>query len=157
MNGKIDKVWCFSLVWMMITIGLCAQDQSERQSPGLVIFFIEMQDFMCLTCLDSFLDLCRYLPPEILQERTLVVLSEEPIAEEIYEKRKNITLKKLQALFNSNGFSLCVCMDDSGLFREIRGEADILVFEPRSRGIKSFCLPLSRVEAEKILNSLWSY
>jgi len=156
MNGKKNKAWFYPLVWMMITIGLCTHEHPNKHPPGFLIFFIEMQDFLCLTCLDSFLDLCRKLPPEILQERTLVILSDDSISEEISEQRKNITLKKLQALLSSNGFSLCVCMDDSGLFQEIRGKADVIIFEPRSRGIKSFCFPLNRLEVRKILNSIWS-
>jgi hypothetical protein len=156
MNGEKNKARILPLVWLMITLGLWAHEVPQRQSPCLAIFFIEMEDFMCLACLDSFLDLCRNLPPEILRERTLVVLMDNAISEEISERRTKIVLKKLQALFSSNSLALSVCMDNSGLFQEIRGKADIVIFEPRLRDIKSFCFPLSRQEKKEVLDSMWS-
>jgi hypothetical protein len=142
------------VLWLMIFSGLCAWDQPFRQSDCLLVFFLDTHDFMCLTCLDSFLEICRALPPEVRRERTVVVLTEKKGSEEISTRSKRITLKKLQALFRSNGFSLPVCLDDLGLFLEIRGKADIVIFAPGSGDIKAFSLPLSPTEVRQVLNSI---
>lgn len=152
MNGKKIKGWRLFLVWFMISMGLFGSENIQGKSACLVLFFIDIKDFMCLTCLDSFLALCRMLPPEILQEKTYVVLMDDGDPGEFSEKRIKITLKKIQALFENNGLSLSLCLDNGGLFQEIRGKADLVVFESGSRDIKSFCFPLSWLEIRKVLS-----
>jgi hypothetical protein len=156
MNGEKSKVRLLLLVWLMISMGLFPSEQTQGKSDCLVIFFIDIEDFMCLTCLDSFIDLCRMFPPEILREKTFVVLTDNGDSGESPARRKKINLKKIQALFRSNGLSPSLCLDNIGLFQEIRGKADLVVFEPRYREIKSFCLPLSQLEIREVLSSIRS-
>lgn len=154
MSGKNKTVWFVLTALLMIVSGLAAQETMTERTPCLVIFFIDMSDFMCLNCLDSLLEICHLLPKKILSERAVVVLMENRDADDPMGKKNNIALRKARAFFRANNLSVPICCDSVDIFKDIRKKADIVIFETRSQKIKTFSLPLSRPEVRTILDSL---
>jgi hypothetical protein len=154
MSRSDNAVLFVLMTLMMIPNGLAAQENTAEHVPCLVIFFVDMSDFMCLNCLDSLLEICLLFPKKILSERALVVLMEDGEPGDPTGKKINIVLKKARALFRANNLSVPFCCDSAGLFKELRKKADIVVFDTRSQKIKVYSLPLSRPEVWNILDSL---
>ena len=154
MSGSDKAVLFVLMTLIMIPYGLVAQENTAEHAPCLVIFFVDMSDFMCLNCLDSLIEICHLFPKKILSERALVVLMEDGEADDPSGKKLNIVLKKARALFRTNNLSVPFCCDSASLFKDLRKKADIVVFDTRSQKIKTYSLPLSRPEVRNILVSL---
>jgi len=131
------------------------EDGLKKQS--FLIYIINFNDFMCMSCLNSFLEFYYNLPPPFQTERSLGILIENQ--QDQHKNRstsQKIIKKKLSGFIRANRIGFPIFIDSSGSFKYLseNGTAVIVFSEVLERS-ETYVFPLSSREREKILNTLF--
>lgn len=118
-----------------------------------LVFFIDFRDFACLTCLDSFLDFYRRIPPRFRIEDSMGLLVLNP--ERRDETSSAIARVKLRGFVESNNIAFPVQVDRFHVFSEFAKDGtSVVLFDYDQEIIKKFLFPLRQQELDEILGYL---
>ncbi len=116
-----------------------------------LVFLIDFDDFMCFSCLESFVDFCHALPGDFRKDHCLGVLV-YPAGRELQAGFIQIMEKKLRGFTQANRIDFPVVIDRPRFFSgRIPAESCVLVFRPGGQNLEVYPFPLSRKAAGRIL------
>jgi hypothetical protein len=118
-----------------------------------LLFFIDFRDFSCMTCLDSFLDFYRRLPPRFQTEDSMGILVLDP--EKRDKTSSEIARVKLRGFVLSNHIIFPVQVDRFHVFRGIAQEGtSVVLFDYDREIIKRFLFPLRQQDLDELFRCL---
>jgi len=137
-----------------LTAPFPADEKSGILSPKkFLLFVIDFDDFMCMTCLDSFLCFCRSLPEVILEEHAWGILLVSGDAGGGGEAGNVlIARKKLRGFVRANRIEFPFLVDEEGMFRVVKpAGSSVFVFDEAGSKIFRYAFPVSKEDARRIL------
>ncbi len=131
-----------------LTSGLSS---GQERSP-LLLFVIDFSDFMCMSCLDSFLALCESFPPHVLKEKAWGVLVLASKDETLDKKNTaQIAEKKLRGFITANSIKFPIIIDHNQVFHSFAAEGTaLLIIDAERKKIVKYNFPIKRADSKKI-------
>jgi hypothetical protein len=129
---------------------------AEEKRSGFLIFLIDFNDFMCMSCLDSFLEFYQALPPPFQSEHAIGILAvDRKDQEENRSRYQKIVKRKLNGFMQGNRINFPVFIDSDGSFTFLsdKGTA-VVVFTEGGDRIRDYSFPLSALDREEIFRTL---
>lgn len=119
------------------------QGVSNRQTR--LLFVIDFDDFMCYSCLDSFLNLYKSLPLPYQEEMSFgIVLVDKKENNRKKTLSQAILEKKLRGFVKSNQIKLPLIIDQLHNFDSLAEEGTtVYLFCPEDKIVKKYTFPLS--------------
>lgn len=119
-----------------------------------LVFVIDFDDFMCFSCLESFVNFCHSLPEQFRKDHCMGVLTVPSVRKDRAVLTK-IMQKKLRGFREANLIDFPVAVDAPLFFsgRE-KQESCILVIEGGEQTLEIFPFPLSGKTADTILKRI---
>ena len=152
---------CFkvaSLILVMIlfqaTTSFSENSVPRREEPAKVqlLLIIDFGDFMCFSCLESFLQFCYSLPHQF-QDRNVwgVVIFDGKLGSESEDVAVKIVEKKIRGFRKSNGVRFPILVDRSHIFSSLADKGTtIVVLKGEAQEVKRYIFPLSREQLAEI-------
>ena len=126
------------------------------ENRKLLLFIIDFNDFMCLSCLDSFLDFYYCLPSDFQKNMSWGIL-----VFNISEKEGNnnisarIAEKKLRGFVAANNIKFPILIDKFHVFNGLAEEGTVvMVFDWSRKMVKRYVFPLNKGQIEEIFKFL---
>lgn len=123
---------------------------ADTASETKMIFFIDFDDFMCFSCLESFLRFCNELPASFRKNHCLGILV--PSSRKNPPENLSIIKKKLRGFTQANRIDFPIIIDRSRIFSQAVEKSSclwVLKLNERKWQVHHFPLPVRT--AEKIL------
>lgn len=117
-----------------------------------LLIVIDFDDFMCMTCLDSFLNFCRSFPEAALEKHAWgILILKDGIDENGSLDNVEIAEKKLRGFINANHIKFPFLIDENRLFSSFKsGGSSVVVFDTENRRISHYSFPIDRKEVLNI-------
>jgi hypothetical protein len=122
------------------------------QDRKLLLFVFDLNDFMCLSCLEAFLTFCHSLPPHVLEENAWGILTiGSGVKKSGLEDSVKIARTKLRGFVLANRIKFPIFIDEFQIFRQFekKGTA-ILLFDGTNNILKEYIFPLTRDQIGEI-------
>lgn len=134
---------------------LGSKEKFEKQS--FLIYIIDFNDFMCMSCLNSFLEFYYILPPPFQNERSLGILVDDNQSQQKNRSTsQKIIKKKLTGFIKANRIGFPIFIDSSGIFKYLSDNGTaVIIFSEILEMSKTYTFPLSSREKDEILNTLF--
>lgn len=130
---------------------------AEEKKSAFLIFIIDFNDFMCMSCLDSFLGFYQTLPPHFQKERTIGILAvDHEDQKENRSRSQKIVERKLSGFIQGNRIAFPIFIDSAGRFTFLsgKGTAVVVFTEGGEDSIRTYTFPLSAQDREEIFKTL---
>lgn len=124
----------------------------SESGPGAIrmVFVIDFDDFMCFSCLESFLQFCQSLPADFRARRCIGILT-VPAGREHAPALIQIMRKKLRGFIKGNDIDFPVVVDQQSCFSELRQQAScVMVIQADKLSLNVHSFPLSAQTAAEI-------
>ena len=122
----------------------------------LLLVIIDFNSFLCLSCLDSFLDFYDQLSG-IVDERMLwgILVFDASLEQQHGSSYIKIVEKKLKGFVKANHIQFPMVIDRFHLFESLGKEGSaVFVFDPGARAVKRYVFPLRRNHIQEIMSLL---
>ena len=147
-----------SLIIVMIlfqaTTSFSENSVARQEEPVKVqlLLIIDFGDFMCFSCLESFLQFCYSLPHKFQDEYVWgVVIFEGNIGSESEDIAIKIVEKKIRGFRKANGVRFPILVDRSHIFSSLAAKGTtVLILKGEAQEVKQYTFPLSRAEIAEI-------
>ncbi len=131
-----------------------AMPEFPNEGNMLLLFVLDFEDFACLSCLDSFLDLCRSLPSPFQAYRAwgVLILKDRGVEG---DRAVRIAEKKLKGFIRANRISFPILVDRPGIFAawKERGSG-VLLLGGKTKMCQWYDFPLTGEQFEEIFARL---
>ncbi len=118
-----------------------------------LIIIIDFNDFMCFSCLDSFVEFCQSLPLHSKDGKVCGVLVVNDADET--DLSFKIVEKKLRGFISANNIKFPVLIDYLHIFNPFADDGTVIIlFNHREKCIKKYLFPLKREQKADILSAL---
>lgn len=127
-----------------------------QESNSLLLFIIDFDDFMCFSCLESFLDLYTLLPVPFQIQRAwgVVTVNDDSLSREKALSMK-ILEKKIRGFVKAHDIRMPFLIDRSHIFRSLSKDGSAVVLLDReTRALFKLDLPLSRDQKKQLMQVL---
>jgi hypothetical protein len=130
---------------------ISGRSSSQGRGP-LLLFVIDFSDFMCMSCLDSFITFCQSFPPHYLEDKAWGILVLASKDEMPYTKNTaQIAERKLRGFITANSIEFPIIIDHNQVFQSFAVEGTALVVLDAERGrILRYSFPIKRADSQKI-------
>jgi len=148
---SLSKCKGISIIFIFILIcPIYGWEGSQDRCGVKLIFLIDVNDLMCISCLESLLEFCDSLPDETLKERSFGIMM---VGKKETEKSFRIVQKKLNCFVKTNQIKFPVHLDRSSgnCGFEINGSA-VICIDFKNNVIRKFKFPLSRFQKTQIFS-----
>lgn len=131
--------------------------QEEFKKQSFLIYIIDFNDFMCMSCLNSFLEFYHILPPPFQSDRSVGILVDD---HQYHQKNRStsqkIMKKKLSGFIKANRIGFPIYIDSSESFKSLTAKGTkVIVFSGGLDSSKTYTFPLSSQEREEIFETLF--
>jgi len=131
--------------------------QEEFKKQAFLIYIIDFSDFMCMSCLNSFLEFYHMLPPPFQGERSIGILVDD---HHYHQKNRSISQKivkkKLSGFIKANRIGFPIYIDSSDSFKSLTANGtQVMVFSGGLDSSKTYTFPLSYRDREEIFKMLF--
>ena len=118
----------------------------------LLLFIFDFNDFMCMSCLDSFLTFCQSLPSHILEENSWGILTiGSAIRKSGLESSVRIARTKLRGFVTANRIKFPVFIDEHQIFQQFEKKgSSVLLFDGTNNILKEYIFPLNKDQIAEI-------
>jgi hypothetical protein len=122
------------------------------QDKKLLLFVFDLNDFMCMTCLDSFLAFCQSLPPHILEENAWGILTiGSAVRKSGLEPSVRIARTKLRGFVTANRIKFPVFIDEHLIFQQFTKKgSSVLLFDGTNTILREYIFPLNKNQIGEI-------
>jgi len=118
-----------------------------------LIIIIDFNDFMCFSCLDSFVEFCHSLPFHSKDGKVCGVLVVNDADKT--DLSFKIVEKKLRGFVSANNIKFPVLVDYLHIFNPLAEDGTVIIlFNHREKCIKKYLFPLKREQKADILKAL---
>ena len=116
------------------------------QDKKLLLFVFDFNDFMCITCLESFLSFCNSLPPNILEENAWGILTiGSAIRKSGLRESIRIARAKLRGFVTANRIKFPIFIDEHQVFQQFEKKgSSVLLFDGANNILKEYIFPISK-------------
>ena len=153
MKAKSKHILFVILIIFILVLSIINRLYAQTDAP-LLLFIIDLDSFLCLPCLDSFLNFCTNLPDSIIEGHVWGILVFDK-SEEKGDSLARIAEKKLKGFIRANDIKFPVIVDRFHLFNHLGEEGTVLIlFNYDERLIKKYVFPLSRSQIKEIWGKL---
>ncbi len=136
----------------MITVLPIVSENSPREIN--LVFIIDFDDFMCFSCLESFVNFCHSLPEQFRKDHCMGILT-IPSGRKDRAVLTKIMQKKLRGFSEANLIDFPVVVDAPLFFSGLeKQESCILVIEGGEQTLEIYLFPLSGKTADAILKRI---
>jgi hypothetical protein len=131
--------------------------KEEFKKQSFLIYIIDFNDFMCMSCLNSFLEFYHILPPPFQNERSLgILVDDHQNQQKNRSKSQKIIKKKLTGFIKANQIGFPIFIDSSGIFKYLSDNGTaVIIFSEALEMSRTYTFPLSFREKEEIFNTLF--
>lgn len=129
------------------------------ENRKLLLFIFDFNDFMCMSCLESFLAFCHHLPPHTLEGNAWGILTiESAIKKSGLKNAVQIARKKLRGFKAANSIKFPIFIDHYQIFKQFekKGTA-VLLFDETNNMFKEYIFPLNKNQISEIQEILSEY
>lgn len=120
----------------------------------MLLFLIDFKSFMCLHCLDSFLDFYHLISPFF--ERGMIwaiLVLEKTGKEEVKESSIRIAQKKLRGFIKANNIKFPIIVDRFHVFNSIEEKGtSVFLFDREKKILKRYIFPLGQSQLREIID-----
>jgi hypothetical protein len=143
----MKSIACLVILAVTAVFPLLSEDGGGQVT---FVFIIDFDDFMCFSCLESFVNFCHSLPDEFRRDHCLGVLT-LPSGRENPSVMVQIMHKKLRGFTKANHIDFPVVVDHPMYFSAIgqRGSC-LLVFQAGELKLDAHPFPLSGKTADAV-------
>ena len=149
---------CRELIENDDDIGRFLLDLNEGlKRHAFLIYIIDFDDFMCMSCLNSFIEFYHVLPPPFQNEWAIGILvdSHQDQGENRLRSQK-IIKKKLNGFMMANRIEFPIFIDSSETFKNLgSGGTSVIIFSQGLESSRKYVFPLSSSEKEEIFQALY--
>lgn len=151
-NGILTAAACLA----GLSAGIFALPTGEVRPPGACWVLIDFDSFSCGLCLDALLDFCRALPVRVQEKHVRGILTYRPgTTEGRTGIQAGIVRKKWDGFRKANDIRFPAFLDESQYFAGcVRNGGGVLLFDERTRVLKTFFFPLKKSQLEEVLDFL---
>lgn len=123
----------------------------------LLLFVIDFDDFMCLSCLESLIDLYNFLPSPFKKEKSWgVLIYKKERREEDKKTALGVISKKLRGFVKANRIQFPILVDSNQIFSSLSEEGTaVILFDKDQKSIKKYLFPLKKGQKKEILSFLF--
>jgi len=132
-------------------------DDRALPSRKLLLIVIDFDDFMCMTCLDSFIRFCRAFPQAYLDGCAwgILILKEETEGSGT-GRNAVIAEKKMRGFAKANHLTFPFLIDETGSFNSFVSKgSSVFLFDEESRRISRYGFPLDGKDMLQVQRSLF--
>lgn len=131
--------------------------KEEFKKQSFLIYIIDFNDFMCMSCLNSFLEFYHILPPPFQSDRSIGILVDD---HHYHQKNRSTSLKiikkKLSGFIKANRIGFPIYIDSSESFKSLTAKGTkVIVFSGSLDSSKTYTFPLSSQKREEIFKTLF--
>lgn len=127
-----------------------------QNSRTLLLFVVDLEDFLCFLCRESFLQLYQSLPLPIQEDMSWgVIIFDEKERARRTRGDFQIIGKKLQAFLRANRIKTPFFIDRSGILEKLGTEGSaVFLFDQGKGSLKKILFPLNPQQKQELLNAL---
>ena len=142
------------MILFQITTSFSENSENRQEEPARVqlLLIIDFGDFMCFSCLESFLQFCYSLPHQFQDQYVCgVVIFEGNIGSESEDIAIKIVEKKIRGFRKANRVRFPILVDRSRIFSSLAGKGTtVVILKGEDQEIKRYIFPLSREQIAEI-------
>ena len=142
------------IIFFQATISFSENSVARQEKPAKVqlLLIIDFGDFMCFSCLESFLQFCYPLPHQFQDQYVWgVVIFEGNIGSESEDIAIKIVEKKIRGFRIANRVRFPILVDSSRIFSSLAGEGTtVVILKGEAQEVKRYIYPLSREQIAEI-------
>lgn len=144
------------------TVNLFVREKNQtpipefKSSNKLILFIIDFDDFMCLSCIDSFVNFYHSLPFPVIKESAWGILTYDGTKWKD-DKPKGIKVieKKLRGFVRANSIRLPILIDHPHVFSSLAAKGTSIVLLNGDRGfLREYVFPLNEFQKDEIIKTL---
>lgn len=122
----------------------------------LLLFIIDFKSFMCLSCLDSFLEFYHTLAPSIEQGMIWgILVFDKPAKMQEEDLSTKIIEKKLRGFIKANGIKFPIIIDRFHIFEGLAQEGTaVILFDRQKKAVRKYVFPLRQIQIQEIIESM---
>ncbi len=146
-GAAMKSIPVICMLTVIIVLPLISED---GRGTIRMVFVIDFDDFMCFSCLESFLQFCQSLPADFRVRRCIGVLT-VPAGRENAAALIRIMRKKLRGFIMGNNIDFPVVVDQQCYFSELRQQGScVMVLQADKLSLNVHSFPLSAQKAAQI-------
>lgn len=142
------------MILFQITTSFSENSENRQEEPARVqlLLIIDFGDFMCFSCLESFLQFCYSLPHQFQDQYVWgVVIFKGNIGSESEDIAIKIVEKKIRGFRKANRVRFPILVDSSRIFSSLAGKGTtVVILKGEAQEIKRYIFPLSREQIAEI-------
>ncbi|MFC2157904.1 hypothetical protein ACFLT9_08720 [Acidobacteriota bacterium] len=145
------------LFWLTLS-PLHSNGFTAENDSVFLLFILDIDDFMCHTCLFSLVDFLQQIPPSFREDNIRGILVESRMGKRSREETRRIMSKQLRGFIKTHSIKFPVSVDGDSLFQSMIEEGSVvLLFSGRTKPIRRFPFPLNSAAVDTILSLLLKY
>jgi hypothetical protein len=146
---KHQPSWKIILVYLLLLLPCLLSGYADEDEGGDVwlLFLLDYDDFLCMSCLESFLRFCDSLPDQFLEKRCFGILMTQ---EENDLKNSGIIRKKMKCFVIANDIKFPIFYDRSGGHGFEIGESAVVLMDFKNQVTKKFMFPIGLTQSREI-------
>ena len=142
------------IIFFQATTSFSDHAVARQEEPAKVqlLLIIDFGDFMCFSCLESFLQFCYSLPHQFQDQYVWgVVIFEGNIGSESEDIAIKIVEKKIRGFRMANRVRFPILVDSSRIFSSLVGKGTtVVILKGEAQEVKRYIFPLSREQIAEI-------
>jgi len=142
------------MILFQITTSFSENSENRQEEPARVqlLLIIDFGDFMCFSCLESFLQFCNSLPHQFQDQNVWgVVIFDVNIGSESEDVSVKIVEKKIRGFRKANRVRFPILVDRSRIFSSLDGKGTtVVILKGEDQEIKRYIFPLSPKQIAEI-------
>jgi hypothetical protein len=130
--------------------------RQEEPVKVQLLLIIDFGDFMCFSCLESFLQFCYSLPHQFQDQYVWgVVIFDGNIGSESEDIAVKIVEKKIRGFRKANKVRFPILVDRSHIFSSLADKGTtVLILKGEAQEVEQYTFPLSREQIAEIHKSI---
>jgi hypothetical protein len=142
----------FSIDTPELSSELASGTSRRQQNRILLVFIIDFKDFMCMSCLDSFLSFCRSIPDRCLEENAWgICVPDCKDKKSDTKKTAQIAEKKIRGFISANSIPFPIIIDHDRVFHSFAANGTALfVIDATGKTIMKCNFPIKMSDAQNI-------
>jgi len=142
------------IILFQATTSFSEDSDTRQEEPAKVqlLLIIDFGDFMCFSCLESFLHFCYSLPHQFQDQYVWgVVIFEGNIGSESEDIAIKIVEKKIRGFRMANRVRFPILVDSSRIFSSLVGKGTtVVILKGEAQEVKRYIFPLSHEQIAEI-------
>ena len=131
---------------------MAVSSKPAKSFVGVYCQIKDFDDFMCMSCLESFLSFCKSFPVHLLEEKAFGILVPGWKGNDFdLEVNVQIAQKKLRGFVKANNVKFPIYLDQNKIFcPSVTRGTSVILFDEKARTIRVYSFPIKRADVQEI-------